>query len=117
MKYVFILFIALLSCRAHRDCKNIDQEFVSTFENNLRIIKRTAHSKEGLLEPLTNAYLYMNAVTGIEARISDFDTPHYKVKNYFFEDVEKWEEWYKENKCLMTHERADSLFRVYSYGK
>lgn len=94
-----------------------DKRFVAIFNEHLETIKSSQRNKWVLLEPLTNAYLYVNAVTNVTPRISDFDTPHYNSKKEFTEDVTLWEEWFAENKCTMTYERADSLFRAYAYGE
>jgi hypothetical protein len=76
----------------------------------------SASSDPTPLEPLRDAYLFMNGVTGIPARISSFEIPLYKNKRHYHEDIERWQDWYYETKCWMTNERADSLVRVYSYG-
>lgn len=117
MRHLFILLLQLLPSCGQFDCRDIDPKFVSTFVNHLEIIKSSQQEKSVLLEPLTNAHLYMYAVTGIRARISDFDTPHYKSKKEFNVDVEQWEEWFKKNKCSMNNERADSLYQAYAYGE
>lgn len=106
----------MLSSCTQIECQRIDKKFVSTFGNHLGTIKGTKQERFVSLDSLTDAYLYMNSVTAIEARISDFDTPHYKNDKNFNEDVKRWEEWFKKNKCSMTFEKADSLYRVYSYG-
>ncbi len=114
MKLFSILPVLVLgACQAQPNCKSADKMFMATFEAKLEIIKSAGRAEETPVKPLSEAYVYMFAVTGIKPRISDFDTPHYKVRKYFFEDLKKWEEWYKVNKCSMTTKKADSLFMHY----
>jgi hypothetical protein len=118
MRYSLIFIIQILSSCTQSECQSVDKKFASTFENHLNTIKRTQEDDEFVLvEPLTDAYLYMNAVTGIKARVSGFETPTYKNPSELHEDIERWENWFKKNKCSMTNQKADSLFRVYAYGK
>lgn len=114
-----VLYIALscliISCE-NPVCDGIDARFAEEFEKQLQTIKLSQRNKEGLIEPLAHAHLYMSAVTGIESGITNLEFPLYQRRMDFKRDVAQWERWFDENGCLMTLEKADSLYRAYAHG-
>jgi hypothetical protein len=72
---------------------------------------------EEQIENKVKAILFLNAITGYECKIRDLHHPLYNNENDLHQDLKKWEEWYKENKCGFTSNKADSLLLLYNTGK
>jgi len=114
LAYLVLVVLLLMTC-GRKECQDFDEQFSNLFEANLGLIIKSGYRTEGSLDSLTNAFLFMEAITGIKPRISDYDTPHYKNMSYFYEDIRDWKEWFDKNKCEMTYSKADSILKVKNF--
>lgn len=116
MKLLMLIFSLIFSsCKNQVECK-IDAAFKKNFKDKLQVIKTSMEQEEVYIEPLTEAILYLNAITSIESQINDPHHPIYENKKIMKEDIKKWEKWYEQNKCEMTINKADSLYSNYNRG-
>ncbi len=62
-----------------------------------------------------HAFECLIAVTGYEGRVDLFaNTPAtYRKDGEMDEDLKVWKQWYEDNKCSFTLEKADSLIERY----
>lgn len=53
-----------------------------------------------------NTVLFMNQLTKVESATFDYEFAVYRNKKDLREDIDRWEKWYKDNKC-MNYNRDD----------
>ena len=111
---IFILFI-LFSCTT----KRVDPSFENDFKkaiNSIQIIANMSDSDAFADTLLVNFYFsqsYLNHVTGVFANVQYLDEiPYYPNKKMFEKDLEKWMNWYENNKFAISKKSSDSIKNV-----
>lgn len=102
-------------CVKNQNC-TIDKLFKRKFNEKLQTLEEFSKGFSGDdTRKAVNAAYYLNVVTGIESSIYLGDVVYYEPK-LFKKDKRKWKAWYKDNRCSMTIDKADSLLRAGGKG-
>lgn len=107
--YILLIFIFLSCCRGN--C-NEDVLYKKQFNQSLAILQRSSLETQ-LVEDIRKAVIFLNATTGIEAEQFDIEHGVFYNNDAFTNSINKWENWYSNNKCSMTISKADSLVNIY----
>ena len=106
--YIIVSF-SVLSCTRCKVDEDYKQKFLSCIET---LQKSHAGIKTQLIE-IQEAVIFLSATTGIEPTNFDIEHGIYLDEGVITSDIAKWEAWYKENKCTMTLQYADSLVKKF----
>lgn len=115
ISYVFlILVIQLLNIGCTSDC-SVDPVFKKKFNECLSLMEK-AHTGEYRYVDITQqAAIFLANVTEKTPKDFQYDYGLYDSDEGYEEDLKHWNNWFENNKCSMTIEKADSLLRVNSF--
>ena len=114
---MYLVLVFFLSCNYEnsRNC-DIDFRFESEFRGKIELLKKSEIEKESVkISEKLDALFFLSAVTNTKSSIRDIHVPLYPDIKSFKKDVYLWEQWYKENKCSFTYEKADSLASKFTW--
>lgn len=113
-KKIFLIVLCLnsLSCSECKEDKALKAEFLNCLEIVDLVFSDYYYSDTGTR---MHAFECLIAVTGYEGRVDLFaNTPAtYRKDGEMDEDLKVWKQWYEDNKCSFTLEKADSLIERY----
>jgi thermostable 8-oxoguanine DNA glycosylase len=118
MKRLIFFILILVSCNKRYNCE-IDTEFKKRFDENINFLVST-ETEGDLIYQTTDkikVIYFLESVTGIKSQIYWGDVFGYRDSKSLEEDLKKWKNWYKNNKCEMTIVKADSLVKNYKKNK
>ena len=119
-----LIFITCIGCNNNE--QKVDLEFKANFQNCLQIISMRQIGKGYVvdIENTEKAFVCLEVITGIKSQVLQLsDTPYFypdsEEKMYeevFFEDYQKWSNWFEANKYTYTNKDAKMAFAKYSEG-
>jgi hypothetical protein len=65
----------------------------------------------------TYSMIFFSAITSIPSQANDLHHPIYRSSKLLQEDLEKWKDWYRQNKSNWTKRKADSVMLIFSGEK
>ncbi|MDR1182225.1 MAG: hypothetical protein LBL13_09655 [Bacteroidales bacterium] len=125
MKNIFssIVFIQCLLFASCQRCKE-DEAFKNEFSNCLQVVEKIQLKayflpSEGDFECRVFSIECLYAITGYEGYADKITQPYYYYPSsdtieYIDVDINKWQEWYEDNKCTFTMQMADSLIKKHA---
>lgn len=110
--FLIVLFLSGLSCSECKEDPALKANFQTCFDIIDLIFNKGYYSDFGTR---MHAFECLIAVTGYEGHVDLFaNTPAtYPQPEYLDEDLEVWKQWYEDNKCSFTLEKANSLIERY----
>jgi len=111
--YLFFLiaFAILFSCNK-RNCEK-DCFFDLKFRYSLDVIDLSENGQDVFIEDKLDAIQFLQVATGHISQISDLEHPLYNNKFTYQEDLNKWNKWYKERRCILSDHEIDSILIAY----
>ncbi len=122
MRIIFTaVLICLLGCSEKKitvTCEEsneqIDKDFCIMFNNALLSFQL----EDGVaIYSKTYSMIFFEAVTGISSHAYDLHHPYYEYPLLLHDDLEKWCEWFADNKSNWTKRKADSILLIFSGEK
>lgn len=107
--------VTSVRCQSKQQPCREDSTFIGRFNESMETIKASELLEQDItIEKKVNAILFLNAVTGVEAKVDDPHIALYKNREELYDDLKKWQNWLEANRCSMTWQKADSLVRKYN---
>lgn len=117
MKKIIMGFLFIISCNS-KNCT--DKEFSIIYSNCLRALQSHYYnaSRDAKYYRLGTIIL-LEIITKHKANLQQNSFIHFYYENEadFKNDYEIWEKWYETNKCWITMERVDSIYKAYVSDK
>ena len=117
IKYVvnLILLTLYISSCGTTNC-TVDKKFVANFNKKIQVIK-SLENHTAFVSPEDYGYtlIYLSKITGITSRSDYTSTLGYRDREIYKDDLKKYREWLKNNRCKFTNYKADSIMHANGY--
>jgi hypothetical protein len=108
---LIILCFAFTNCSRYSCPDSVDVNR-NLYKRYLIILNESKHSRKLVLpKEVEEATSFIEIVSGINSKAQIDNVMTYRNKADYKNDIKKWEQWYKENKCKLTIQYVDSSLK------
>jgi len=82
------------------------------FKKTLNQIDTDLKKQDGLSGNSVRSIFYLKELTGINSKAIIGDLSYYESRSDYKSDKRKWNQWYEQNRCLITQKHSDQIMKA-----